>query len=70
MTSMEKICELCERKAKYFVNVTEITYGGNYPKHQNLMTLRCAYHKNSSRSHYEVEYDSYRPISEFPEVEN
>jgi len=55
-------CEFCERKAKYIVKVSSIYYGANYPTSQELERPRCAYHKNSSKRHYETEYNSFKPI--------
>lgn len=53
-------CEFCERKAKYTVIVNQVD--SITQRSREFITLRCAYHKNSTREHYETEYNSYRRL--------
>jgi len=68
----QKECEFCDRPAKYFVKVTDMSgfYEHSQLHSEDKIAFRCAYHKLSTRRYYETEYNSHRPISEYVEVEN
>lgn len=58
------ICEYCERPAKYVVKVMSMCVWEDNRQQGSveIATLRCAYHKNSSRPYYETEYNSFQSI--------